>query len=373
MSKTFIAVSTILGGIIGAGFLAIPYVVMKSGFGIGLFYLILLGIILGLVTLYLGEIVLRTKTNHQLSGYAEKYLGKKGKILMFISLAFGIYAAILAYLIGEGQSLSYLFFSNSNYQIHFAIILWVLVSLISYFGLKALEDGETIGMILIAVLIVSIIIFAWNKIDVSNLTYNNFSYAFLPFGVILFAYLGFSIIPEVGRILGKEKREMKRSIIISYVLCFIVYAAFTAVVLGFKGSLTPQIATLGLGKPFILLGIVTMFTAYLGFSIALMDNLRFDFKFKKTSAWLITIIIPMILFILLQLFNKVNFTLVLAIGGVISGGFSAIVILLMNRAAKKLGERHPEYSIPLPKILFWIISLIFIIATIAEVILIFLK
>ena len=62
--------AVLVGTIIGAGILGIPYVVAKSGFVIGAVHIILIGIIMTIVMLYLGEITLRTKANHQLPGYA---------------------------------------------------------------------------------------------------------------------------------------------------------------------------------------------------------------------------------------------------------------------------------------------------------------
>lgn len=367
MSKIFAAVSTLIGTIIGAGILGIPYVIMKSGFGLGIVNLIVLGGIMCLTNLYLGEISLRTKQNHHLTGYAELYLGKKAKGVMFLAFTFGIYAALLAYLIGEGESLSQLLTGSPNYVIHFGVLFWVLLSSLSYYGLKALEEGESIGISLILLLVGFLIIFSWGKIDVSNLTYNNVENIFLPFGVILFAYLGFASIPEVERILGKDKKLTKRSIIYAYSLCFLIYAIFAGIVLGYKGDLTPQIATLALGKPFILLGVLTMFTSYLSLSMALIDTLRFDFKKSKFKAWLITISLPLILFLVLEIFNIAQFTKVLAIGGAIAGGLTAILILLMVESAKKNGDREPEYSIPYSKFLTWILIAIFVVGAGLEV------
>jgi len=95
--KFFSTAFTLTGTIIGAGILGLPYVFSKAGFLVGIFWLILLGFIMLFVNLSLGEISLRTKKIHQLPGYAEKYLGKKGKIIMFFAVIFGIYSALLAY------------------------------------------------------------------------------------------------------------------------------------------------------------------------------------------------------------------------------------------------------------------------------------
>ena len=367
MSKTFVASATLIGTVIGAGILGIPYVLMKSGIAIGLSHLILLAIIMALTTLYLGEIALRTKKNHQLTGYAEKYFGKKGKKIMFIAFSFGMYAALIAYLIGEGESFSQLFFNTTEFAIPLAFAFWVILSALSYFGLKALEEGESIGVILILILIISIAVLSYNQINVENLTYNNYNNLFVPFGVILFAYLGFSAIPELERIFKGEGKHMRKSIVLGYLFCFIAYAVFAISVIGSKGLLTPPIATLVLGKPFVLLGILTMFTSYLALSIALIDMYRFDFKFSKIKAWLSVIIPPLVVYLALKIFNMAQFTRVLGIGGVISGGLTAILILLMVKKAKMHGDRKPEYSMPYSKILTWGLIIIFTIGAALEV------
>src|SRR3989344_2978349 len=217
MANTFPAVATLIGTIIGAGILGIPYVIMQSGFLVGLIHLVVLAAILLVIHLYLGEIGLRTTKKHHLAGYAEKYLGKKGKLLMFLSLLFGIYSALIAYLIGEGESFSSLFFQTSQYSLIFSFLFWAVLSIISYIGIKALKEGEEIGIMFVIILIISILVLFWNKIDVYNLNYSNPSLFYIPFGVILFAFLGFSALPEVGRILEKHKKETKRTIILSFI------------------------------------------------------------------------------------------------------------------------------------------------------------
>ena len=107
MNKKLLGASSILiGTMIGAGLLAIPYIISQAGFWIGMLDLVIIAIILTTIHLYLGEITLRTKGFHQLTGYAERYIGKTGKKIMFIAMILGVYGALVAYLIGEGYALS---------------------------------------------------------------------------------------------------------------------------------------------------------------------------------------------------------------------------------------------------------------------------
>jgi amino acid permease len=112
---------------------------------------------------------------------------------------------------------------------------------------------------------------------------------------------------------------------------------------------------------------ITMFTAYLSLSVAMTDTFRFDFKKSRRVAWLCTIIIPLILFIILSLTNNAAFTKVLSIGGIVSGGLTAVLVLFMAEKAKTKGDIKPYYSIPCPRLLKWFIILIFILAAILEI------
>jgi amino acid permease len=89
--------------------------------------------------LCVGEIVLRTKGDHQLTGYAGKYLGGTGKQLMMAAMVIGNYGALLAYIIGEGQSLAELFGGNPWF---WSITFFTVASLIIYRGIKAVGASE---------------------------------------------------------------------------------------------------------------------------------------------------------------------------------------------------------------------------------------
>ncbi len=366
-AKTFVAISALIGTIIGAGFLGIPFVVMQSGFKIGLVHLVFIASIVALTTLYLGEIALRTKTNHHLPGYAEKYLGKTGKKLMFFAVAFGIYSAILAYLIAEGESLSYILLGNLDYSLQMSLLFWIALSLVSYFGIKSLRKGELIGMALVFVLVFSICVYLSNKINIANLSYISLNNFLLPFGVILFAFLGFTAIPEIKMLLGEDKKPLKKVIIFSYFTALLIYICFTFFVLGYVGQDTPQLATMALGKPFVILSTITIFTAYLSLTTSMTDILKLDFGKTKARAWLWAVSIPIISLFVLQLFHKAEFIKVLSVGGAVSGGLTASLIILMSKNARLCGERKPEYSIPRFKILNWILIVIFLLGALLEI------
>ena len=360
----FAAAFTLTGTIIGAGILGLPYVFSQSGFLIGAFWLIALGLIMIFVNLCMGEVALRTKMIHQLPGYAEKYLGKTGKNIMFFAVLFGIYSALLAYLIGEGQSLSKLIFGTLNYSLYFAIAFWISMSLLLREGLKGLKRVELYGVMVIVVMVLSIFLWFIPSINLTNLNTYDLSNIFLPFGIILMALLGFTSVPELRReIKGKEKL-LKKAIIVGSLIPIILYFIFTLVFVGVLGKEIEQVATISFGWFVTLLGIFTMLTSYFVLSFALRDIFIFDLhkRNSKLRKWnfIFVSVIPLILYLLVIFFDLADFAKVLAVGGVVSGGLTGILILLMNIKSKKEGKRKPEFTVPINWIIIGILSLIFI-------------
>lgn len=64
---------------------------------------------------------------------------------MFFAMIFGIYSALLAYLMGEGQSISVIFTGSTDYAIYFAVGFLILMTLLLRDGLKGLKKIETWG------------------------------------------------------------------------------------------------------------------------------------------------------------------------------------------------------------------------------------
>ncbi len=354
------ASSVLIGTCIGAGMLGIPYVTAKTGFWISVAYLILIGGLVLLVNLYLGETALRTKQNHQLTGYAKKYLGKRWGKVMNIAFIFGIYSAIVAYLVGVGNSLSFLLFNNLNYSLIFGIVFGIFMSFLLWKGTSSLKKYEKYGVLAIFLLLSLIFILFIGKVDYSNFNNFNFSNFLIPLGVILFALSSESAIPVVSVVIGKEKDLMKKVIFTSSIFSVIFYILFTFIVLGFKGGSTPEIATFALGSVFVVLGIFTMFTSHFSLGNALEENFQFDDRFKKSKSWFFVSLIPILIYVLVSFFPFFSFTKILSIGGIISGGILSILSLFIIKNAKKKSERQPEYSVPINWGIVIIMSLIFL-------------
>jgi tyrosine-specific transport protein len=367
--RLFEAVATLVGCMIGAGILGIPYVVAKAGFITGIINILVLGVVFLFIHLYLGEVVLRTKGKHQLTSYAEKYTGKAGKYFMFISMIVGIYGAIVAYIMGGGEALASITGLDSLLcsVIFFGILSWLV-----YVGLKAIEESEAFAMPLVLILAVLIFAFAVTKLNPAHLSEFNFSKLLVPYGVVLFAFIGTSAIPEMGEELAKYKKDMKKAIIIGSLIPLVVYVLFATSIIGVLGKNTQEIGALGLaailGEKMAFVGaifaLLTMSTSFLVLGLALKELFWYDYGLRKNTSWLLACFVPFLLFLLIKTHNLASFTKILDVAGVITGAIIGVLIVLMVMNAKKKGERKPEYSIYINKFIAFLLIVIFIIGAI---------
>ncbi|MBU2634046.1 MAG: hypothetical protein KJ674_02270 [Nanoarchaeota archaeon] len=363
--EVYEAIATLIGTIIGAGILGIPYVISKSGFLIGLVHIVIIGLIILAVNLFIGEVVLRTKGNHQLTGYAAKYFGKYGKIIMTVLMVFGINGVLIAYLIGGSESLSAIFGGNIFY---YFIGYFLFMSILIFIGLKAIRKTELImsGLILFIVLIISLI--GFTKFDIVNIQMVNLSYVFYPYGIVLLAFLGgMAAIPEMKEELVNNKKELKKAIMIGVLVPLIVYILFSFVVLGVTGINTYEIATLGLSNVFgwqvalfgNLFALFAVSTGFLVLGLALKEMYNYDFKLNKNVSWFLACIPPFLF--LVFFWNLASFKNVLNVTGALFGGLESIFIILIYYKAKKMGDRNPEYSMSISPVIGGLMILMFIV------------
>lgn len=366
--RPLMAIATLVGTIVGAGILGIPYVVAKAGFLYGLILIVVIGLAFLFLNLCAGEIILRTREQHQLTGYAEKYLGSKGKKLMTFSMLVSIYGALTAYLIGEGSALHTIFSIGS--PVLYALIFFAIATFIIYKGMKATGKAELLLIVLLLVTVFAIGIFSYEKINPDNFTRFNPAFLFLPYGVILFASVGTPAIPELQEVLGKEKRYLRKVITIGSLIPIILYLLFTTIVVGIIGVenfdlLEPneRIATIALkiySEPLFgtfanLIAVLAMFTSFLTLGTALTEIYQYDYNFSHKISFVLTFTVPLLVF----LFKLTTFIAVLGVTGAVAGGLDGIIIMLMYWKAKKHGNRAPEYSLKSHRIISYSLMLMF--------------
>ncbi|OGM99250.1 MAG: hypothetical protein A2915_02720 [Candidatus Yanofskybacteria bacterium RIFCSPLOWO2_01_FULL_41_34] len=358
------SVAVLVGTMVGVGVFGIPFVFSKAGFWVGFLFLVFIGFIMLLLDLMYGEVVLRTNEEHQITGYTDKYLGPWFKRVIFFSVALSLYSALLAYVVIAGDFLNNIFSSvfyasPASYSLVFFVVLSVLVLL----GIKRISWVELLLVVLFTGVVILIFSLGFNKINLSNFTEIQPEFWFLPYGVLLFAFAGFSAIPIQRNILKNRETELKSSIFLAVLLTGALYLLFAFTVLGISGSVTTPDAISGLyeflgGKIIFLgslFGILAVSTSFLMLGSAFLDMFHLDYNISRRWAWILVVAPPLVLF----LGGLRTFIEIISLAGSVAIGLEGIVLTFVYVRSKSKGDRVPEYSLELPKFIYYLLIFMF--------------
>lgn len=364
----WLAVFSLVGTTIGAGIFSLPYVFAKAGFFIGLAEFIILIFIVLLIQQILGEITLRTRGHKRLIGLASNYLSRPWGVLVKASVLLGGIGVLLIYIIFGGKFLSLITGQD---------IFWSSIVFFIFWFLAVLARPKTFGKTefyissLVIFIIILISLFNFRYVNFNNFRGFDIKNMLLPYGVILFAMTGYTVIPEMEDLLGGEKHKLKKAIKYGTLIPAIVYLIFVFIILGVSGQLASSDAILGfsraLNSGFIMflgaiLGLLAVTGATLSYGVYFKETLWYDLKLNKKLAWALTGLIPLSLFLL----GARDVVPVISIVGALFFGFQAIIILVIHKKAKN-SEIEPAYKIYLPNILYYIIGAVVSLGAILEI------
>lgn len=341
------ALSVFLGTVIGVGIFGLPYVALKAGFFVTVFYFLFMVLIAVSIHFLYGEVVLGTKEIHRLPGYVEKYLGEKWKKITFFIMIIGLTGALLAYLIIGGEFLNFLFapyFGGSPTL--YTFLFFALGSYLVFRGIKSISGVELLLLIVLLIILVTFFIKALPSINIDYFRALNLRFLTLPYGVVLFALWGSALVPEIKEMLVlktkkiKEVRtDLRKVLFLGILFAAIIYLFFIFTVLGASGPATSKDAISGLegvlGKNIIKLGfifgVICCFTSFIALSLTLKKVFWYDFGFPKNFAWLLTCFLPLILFLL----GVREFIGVISFTGAIALGMEGIIIVFLYQGFLK--------------------------------------
>ncbi|MCL5435802.1 MAG: hypothetical protein M1275_01855, partial [Patescibacteria group bacterium] len=292
----------------------------------------------------------KTALPHQLVGYVGKYLGATWRRWVFFGLILETYGVMAAFIVAEGQVLATIFGGS---VFGFSLLFFFCMSVISYFGLRLIAKLDLLLALTAAAVIIALAFASWSYINFENFLKTDLSGLLPAYGVVLFSFLGVAAVPQMRLALAGREKNFFRAVVFGSLIPMVLYLLFTFAVLGVTGSKTTPIATIGLGQtlgPAVLiignlLAALTMTTSFLGGALTLKETFVFDFHFRHLEAWLLTITVPIILFVfgLRDFIGTISF-----VGAVLGGGLGVALVLTWWRA-EKMGDRRPEFSLPYKK------------------------
>lgn len=367
ITKNYVAaVAILISSIVGVGMFTLPYIGSKAGLLTLIGYFIVLGFFQHWFHTVYANVVLSTKQQHRLPGYAEKYFGIKSKKYIFILSMFGGYGALLAYTIIGGEFLYHLvnpYLGGSLFQ--YTVGLLAFRALIIYFGLAWVTRVEVIltGGLVGSLLIIAAL--AGGQASISNLTFFNSSNILLAYGPVLFAVGGALAINDICILLNKEKQRIVSALRVGIISAIAIMIFFTVVVTSISGSATSPDALGGLGSfidplyytILLIIGLVTVTTSFFIVAESIQEMYIWDYKINKHLAWLIVVLIPLALYAL----GARDVTKVIALTGAISGGLLGGFYIFLGLRVKAKPEKKPPFKVFLNPLIAYGVTILLLI------------
>ncbi len=296
------------GTVIGAGIFSLPIIFERLGV---IFYLLLF--LLGFLTAYLGvkyrHLIDSLKTQNQMPSYIGASLGPLWKKISLILFAFSLAGALISYLllIKEQIGSIYIFLSFS----------WAILLL----NLKTIKKFDSILTIILLISILFLILqaeglqFLPQVFLPESINLKDFVKAY---GVILFSFTGFSVIPDLVK-----KGRPKTAINTSYLIITLIYLYFANFV-----DMKNQNLLL---KTVIFFAVIT---SYIPLSFVLEETLEKDLGIKRIASKAITLATPVVV----VLWGVADFISALSItGGVFISLLQILIVIAYIKLKKPRG------------------------------------
>jgi len=372
--KLLRAVGMMIGAIVGVGVFGLPYAFSQSGTAIGLVWLLVIGGLLTLLQLMFAEVAIQTPGKSRLVGLTARYLGRHMRWVTIVALSAGIWGAMLAYLIVGGRFLHLLLSPVfGGQELIYPIVIWAIASYLIYRGLQFAAKLEVIVVLVLLFLFIFIIALSLPSIDVAHYAAVLKPDYLLPYGVILFSLAGIGIVPEMADVLGGErKKDLGRAVVIGMSIILLLYGLFALAVVGVTGSETTQTAFDGLipafGSSFgviaTLLGSITIISIFMVLGIEMLNTLRFDFKLPHKTAWMVTVGVPLVLFLV----GVREFIELVGFIGSVFGGTLGILIALTYWKMRRSPVCVKHHCVNFPAPLTWALITLFAGGVLVEVV-----
>lgn len=345
----------VVGANIGSGILGLAYSARKAGWPILLLWLIIAGICTTISMLYVAETTLRTKKPLQLPGLAERYVGKLGAVLVFISVCANSIGCMIAYTNGSGNILSQLLGISRPLG---SLLFTIPAVLVVWFGLKATGIAEKFissGMIVLLAIIIGFS-FLSGKADISRAIYTNWTYAVPVFNIAIFCYIAQYAVPELARGLRHEPLSLPKAVVIGMTITGVLLALVPLAVISLTGAENvTEVATLAWGQALgswalyaaNLFALCAMMSSYWAVGGSMLTNIVDMFKFRNehdTKTRLIAILSVGLPPFILAYSGLIGFVDAIYLAGTFGGVIMSILPALMVNSARKNGDVEPDWK-----------------------------
>lgn len=335
------------GTVIGAGILGLPYALAQGGFILGALLLLLGAFFAYLSAAQIGALVYEKEPDLPLTSIVESYMGTRMAYLTLGAILFSSYGALIAYPLAIGQiGASLLHFPGWWGALLFVVLMTGLLNL----NLNESNQIDAIITILLVLLLLWVLQRSIPQVKAENLFFFQPSRSLKAFGIVIFAFAGHVVIPNVISYMKVKRDKGIKVLGWSIAGVGLIYLFFFGVSIGVMGTGVTRVATLGLARKASLslavagqvFAVFAIITSFFGLAISLRSTFENQFGLKPRLS-LALIVLPVLVIDLLLAGNPGGaFVKVLSYAGGIG---SALYIGLIP--ALIIADRRYQFKVPL--------------------------
>lgn len=307
----------IAGTTLGVGMLAFPTVTAFGGFFPSAILFIIIWLVMLFSSFFFLDANLSIAGQNNMVTMAQKRLGTWGKVLSWVIYLLLLYSLTAAYIAGAAPLFSEAIESFIGQSVPKWLPPFFLPLIFGWFIYSGTRGVDLVNRLLMIGLIVSyvlLVFFVPQQVDVQRLQHVDFPAIGFAIPVVITAFGYHIIIPSLTTYMQRDRKVLRKTIIVGSVIPILVYLLWQVLVLGavplnmlIEAFQTGQSATQPLSKvlhsPFIklsakLFAFFAIVTSFIGVTLSLSDFLTDGFKIKRTHtgrvlAILLTFIPPL--------------------------------------------------------------------------------
>ncbi|MFA5031106.1 MAG: amino acid permease [Patescibacteria group bacterium] len=331
--------SAYIGTIFGVGIYGLPYVVSRAGIFVFLGFLLFIGFLVYLVNIVYADVVSRENDDQRFVGYIREYVGNRAAhAYLWINIA-SYWGTLLVYLLVWGKFAQLIISPGGKIpEIVFSLLLFLITAIIIFRGSKTVVRFDTIFLVGVIALFAIFAVIGAQHVGEIPTRIVNASSAILPYGTILFALWGVSIIPEIVNHTRQKLANVKKVVLVGLIFAAILYVAFALFVASISGPDTTKEAFSGL-EPFLgrtaiiigaCIGVITIFLSYINLGWSARNMLHFDMKLNRAQALALLLLPPLVL----RIAGLDNLVVITSVIGAIFLGLNGMMIFYLYFKSK---------------------------------------
>ncbi len=239
------------------------------------------------------RLILLQRENCQLGRYGQKYWGAPGWVLGSLVVLVNINGALLAYLIGAGDFLHFLFPQLSSFK--WGLVFLFLVLPVVILGLRSIVKVNALVVWALVLLLVVFLGWGMTRINPGHFWFSSENDTVRAFSVFFFSYAGFAVIPELAEVMEFKRKQLFQATTIGSLLPGVLYFLFALIGVGVFGGQLSEEFIYGLGKISLfwsrlmgLVGLMAIITSFFAFSFALKEFWQRDFGLDSLTSLVLT-------------------------------------------------------------------------------------